>query len=112
MYLCQKFNLKPESITTHCEGYKLKGKAFASNHSDIYHWWQKYFNYTMDDFRKEVKEALESEEKNMEFKTGTEALDYLVRRGRITDKEYWLKVLETTRQVEYLFIKWAKDVEK
>lgn len=66
----------------------------------------------MDDFRKEVKEALESEEKNMEFKTGTEALDYLVSRGRITDKEYWLKVLETTRQVEYLFIKWAKDVEK
>lgn len=66
----------------------------------------------MDDFRKEVKEALESEEKNMEFKTGTEALDYLVSRGRITDKEYQLKVLETTRQVEYLFIKWAKDVEK
>ena len=66
----------------------------------------------MDDFRKEVKEVLESEEKNMEFKTGTEALDYLVSRGRITDKEYWLKVLETTRQVEYLFIKWAKDVEK
>ena len=66
----------------------------------------------MDEFRKEGKEALESEEKNMEFKTGTEALDYLVSRGRITDKEYWLKVLETTRQVEYLFIKWAKDVEK
>ena len=64
----------------------------------------------MDDFRKEVKEALESEEKNMEFKTGTEALEYLVSRGRIMDKEYWLKVLETTRQVEYLFIKWAKDV--
>ena len=60
----------------------------------------------MDDFRKEVKEALESEEKNMEFKTGTEALDYLVSRGRIIDKEYWIKVLETTfatknKRIEY-----------
>lgn len=112
VYLCQKYNLKPESITTHCEGYKLKGKAFASNHADVYHWWQQYFNYTMDDFRQEVKEELEREEKRMEFKTGTEALEYLVSRGRITDKEYWLKVLETTRQVEYVFIKWAKDLSK
>ena len=90
----------------------MKGKAFASNHADIYHWWEKYFNYTMDDFRNEVKKALESEEEKMEFKTGTEALEYLVSRGRITDKGYWIKVLETTRQVEYLFIKWAKDIEK
>ena len=50
--------------------------------------------------------------KKTEFKTGTEALEYLVSGGRITDKEYWLKVLETTRQVECVFIKWAKDVEK
>ena len=110
-YLCEKFKLKPESIITHCEGYKMKGKGFASNHEDIDHWWKKYFNYTMDDFRKEVKEALESEVEKMEFQTGTEALEYLVSKGRITDKEYWLKVLDTTRQVEYLFMKWAEDVQ-
>lgn len=63
----------------------------------------------MDDFRKEVKEALEGEGKKMEFRIGTEALDYLVRKGRKIDKEYCLKVLEGIRQVEYLFVKWAND---
>ena len=110
VYLCQKFNLAPESILTHCEGYKLKGKTFASNHADIYHWWKKYHNYTMGDFRNEVKKALESEEKKMKFNTGTEALNYLTEKGRITNKEYWQKVLDTTRNTEYLFIKWAQDV--
>ena len=110
VYLCKKFNLAPESILTHCEGYKLKGKTFASNHADIYHWWKKYHNYTMNDFRNEVKKALESEEKKMKFNTGIEALNYLTKKGRITNKEYWQKVLDTTRNTEYLFIKWAQDV--
>ncbi len=110
VYLCKKFNLAPESILTHCEGYKLKGKTFASNHADIYHWWKKYHNYTMNDFRNEVKKALESEEKKMKFNTGIEALNYLTEKGRITNKEYWQKVLDTTRNTEYLFIKWAQDV--
>lgn len=110
VYLCQKFSLTPEAILTHCEGYKLKGKAFASNHADIYHWWQKYFNYTMDNFREEVKIELERGKNKMEFKTGTEALTYLVEKGRITDKTYWKKALDTTRNIEYLLIKWANDV--
>lgn len=46
----------------------------------------------------------------MKFKTGTEALNYLVEKGRITDKEYWEKALDTTRNIEYLFMKWAQDV--
>lgn len=64
----------------------------------------------MDDFRNEVKKALESEEKKMKFNTGIEALNYLTEKGRITNKEYWQKVLDTTRNTEYLFIKWAQDV--
>lgn len=64
----------------------------------------------MDDFRNEVKRALESEEKKMKFNTGREALNYLTEKGRITNKEYWQKVLDTTRNTEYLFIKWAQDV--
>ena len=46
----------------------------------------------------------------MKFKTGTEALTYLVEKGRITDKTYWKKALDTTRNIEYLLIKWANDV--
>ena len=45
----------------------------------------------------------------MNFETGFDALDYLVSRGRIDDKEYWLKVLETTKKVEFMLIKWAED---
>lgn len=41
-----------------------------------------------------------------------EALDYLVEKGRITDRIYWEKVLVTTRNVEFLIIKWANDVKK
>lgn len=41
-----------------------------------------------------------------------EALDYLVEEGRITDRDYWEKVLTTTRNVEFLLIKWANDVKK
>lgn len=41
-----------------------------------------------------------------------EALDYLVEKGRITDRIYWEKVLVTTRNVEFLLIKWANDVKK
>ncbi len=41
-----------------------------------------------------------------------EALDYLVAKGRVTDRTYWEKVLVTTRNVEFLLIKWANDVKK
>lgn len=64
----------------------------------------------MDDFRAELNEKLKSNSKQITFETGKDALEYLVSRGKILDKEYWLKVLETTRQVEYIFIKWAKDI--
>ena len=64
----------------------------------------------MDDFRAELKEKLKNKSKQVNFETGKDALEYLVSRGKILDKEYWLKVLETTRQVEYIFIKWAKDI--
>lgn len=39
-----------------------------------------------------------------------DALDYLVDKGRITDKEYWQKCLDTTYNVNYFILKWAKDV--
>lgn len=52
--LCKQFNLKETDIISHREGYK---KGVASNHGDPDHWWQ-YHNKTMDDFRADVKAAL------------------------------------------------------
>ena len=40
------------------------------------------------------------------------ALDYLEKKGRLLDRTYWEKAILTTRNVEFLFIKWANDVKK
>ena len=56
-YLCELYNLNPESSNTvicHQDGYKL---GIASNHSDVYHWLNK-FSKTMEDARKDVKAAM------------------------------------------------------
>lgn len=111
-YLCKKFHLSPSSITTHCEGYQRYGSIYASNHSDIHHWWKVYHNYSIDNFRADVKAELEREAKGMSFSNGKEALDYLVSKGRISEPEYWEKVLDTTNKIEYLYMKWAEDYSK
>ena len=40
------------------------------------------------------------------------ALDYLVEKGRITDRDYWDKAILTTRNVDFLLIKWANDLHE
>lgn len=65
VYLCKEFNLKAKDVTSHCEACRRYGKAYASNHSDLDHWWKKYFDYTMDDFRDELEDMLEKEEEDM-----------------------------------------------
>ena len=112
VYLCKKFHLSPSSITTHCEGYQRYGKSYASNHSDIHHWWKQYHNYTIDDFRNDVSAELKREADSMSFQNGKEALEYLVKEGRISEPTYWEKVLETTNKIEYLYMKWAEDYAK
>jgi len=56
-YLCRTYGIPPEKpfVISHKEGHQL---GIASNHEDIDHWWPKYHNYTMDDFRAEVKNLL------------------------------------------------------
>lgn len=46
-----------------------------------------------------------------EFTDVNKALDYLVEKGRITNKEYWQKVIECVRNQDFLIIKWANDVK-
>lgn len=56
-YLCKEYGLDPMTdIISHKEGYK---KGVASNHGDPEHLWsQLKTGYTMDTFRKAVKEAM------------------------------------------------------
>lgn len=62
VYLCKEFNISPADVTSHCEAYREYGATFASNHSDLDHWWKKYHNYTMDDFRMELTKMLKEED--------------------------------------------------
>lgn len=58
-YLCKMYNLDPMKdgvIISHEEGYK---RGIASNHGDPTHLWtQLNMSYTMDGFRRDVKEAM------------------------------------------------------
>ena len=56
-HLCEKYNLDPMTdIISHKEGAR---KGVASNHSDPEHLWKKHgMGYTMDTFRKAVKNAM------------------------------------------------------
>ena len=40
-----------------------------------------------------------------------EALDYLVEKGRITNKAYWLEALHVVKDLNWFLIKWANDVK-
>ena len=74
MYLCKEFNLTEKDILCHSEGYK---KGIASNHSDVMHWFPK-FGKSMDTFRADVKQLLESEDIDMEeLKKLTEEVKFL-----------------------------------
>ena len=51
--------------------------------------------------------SYEKEKKMNEY----EALDYLVEKGRITDKDYWLNALAVVKNLNWFVIKWATKVE-
>ena len=54
VYLCEKYDLKADSITSHAESHK---KGYASNHGDCDHWLKK-FGKDMNWFRREVASRL------------------------------------------------------
>lgn len=61
VYLCKEFGLTAKDVTSHCEACRKYGKSYASNHSDLDHWWLKYHDYSMDNFRDELEDLLERE---------------------------------------------------
>ena len=60
-YLCLKFSLDPTAdgvILSHSEGHK---RGIASNHGDVEHLWR-HFGLSMNQFRKDIKAAMKTEE--------------------------------------------------
>lgn len=61
-YICKEYGLNPLAdgvVISHSEGHK---RGLASNHGDVEHIWNK-FGLTMNQFRKDVQSAMESESK-------------------------------------------------
>ena len=101
-FLMKQYNIPIDKITSHCEAHREYGKAFASNHSDLDHWWKKYFNYTMDDFRMELVKYMKEEEQEMTYNTieelpkySLETIKKLIEKGYLKGNEKGLDLNET-----------------
>lgn len=48
------------------------------------------------------------------FNLGEEikAIEFLVEKGKISDKDYWIKTLDVVNNQQWVFIKWANDVKQ
>ena len=68
-YLCKMYNLNPKDknvIICHQDGYKL---GIASNHSDVYNWFNK-MGKTIDDVRNDVYKIMQSSTNSNTSNTG------------------------------------------
>ena len=95
--LCKKYKINPRTnIFRHydCTG-KICPEPFIRNPKD----WE--------DFLQRVINEVETM-----FVDETKALDYLVEKGRITNRDYWDKALVVTKNLNFLIIKWANDVRE
>lgn len=85
--LCQLFKLDPMKdgvVLCHAEGFK---RGIASNHGDIIHWWSK-FNYTMDDFRRDVADKMEEDEEVTQEQFDKMMDNYLERLAALPPSEW------------------------
>lgn len=65
-YLCKEYGLDPledGAVICHQEGYQ---RGIASNHGDVLHWFPRH-GKSMDDFRQDVKEEMESDMSEQQF---------------------------------------------
>lgn len=105
-YLCNEYDFDPMGdgvILDHITGYE---RGIASGHSDIRHWWNK-FNYTLEDFRKEVLEEMLRIDENRVKELIDEALESKV--PMIVDKVKELMSKEKTWTKFEDLPKWAKN---
>lgn len=108
-YLCKEYKLDPLAdgvLICHSEGC---ARGIASNHADVMHWFPKH-GKNMDTFRADVRVALDGFTVQADVRTPTEiTVDNSVADGVLTDKGYWLGVLNGTHGAKPEHIKTALD---
>ena len=62
-FLCGQYNIDPMAVISHKEGH---ARGIASNHGDPEHWFR-YFGYSMDTFRADLKKRLKGEKVEVEL---------------------------------------------
>lgn len=80
-YLCKQYGFDPMKdgvVLCHSEGYE---RGIASQHGDVMHWFPKH-GKNMDDFRRDVKSAMDGE--NMDKEIRYKTLDDIPTWGRAT----------------------------
>ena len=106
-FLCKEYGLTEKDVICHSEGYK---KGIASNHGDVMHWFTRH-GKNMDTFRADVKNLLSGAsvpQKVTELTSVNDIVWELAHRGIITDKQLWLKKLETDTNSYWLARKVVK----
>ena len=94
LYLMEKYGIDAEHVIRHYDvTHKICPAPFVN---DITQW---------EKFKKGLVRV-------KEIKDVKTALDLLEQNGRITDRPYWEKAVLTTRNVDFLLIKWANDLQK
>ena len=94
VYLMEKYNIKEENVIRHYDvTHKICPAPFVNDEKK----WTK--------FKKGLIRV-------KEIKDVKSALDLLEENGRVTDRAYWEKAILTTRNVDFVFMKWANDVQK
>ena len=92
-YLCNEYGLNPLAdgvIVSHKEGYK---RGIASNHGDPEHLWSQLgTGYTMDKFRKDVKDKMNG---------GLTMTQYVELNGKIAQLESVIRQLENAKERVY-----------
>lgn len=99
--LCIKYKLNPlKDIVSHKEGYAL---GIATNHGDPEHLWKGVgLDYTMDGFRKDVKNKMENEEEEPMTAAEREAFKKL---------EAKVEKLSTENEILKRAIGWNSEIE-
>lgn len=87
--LCKEFSLdplEPGVVICHAEGYDL---GVAVNHSDVLQWWPKH-GATMDQFRRDVDQAMRDEEDDDMTQERFDAMleDYLARQAQLSPSSW------------------------
>lgn len=91
-YLMEKYGIDPDHVVMH---YNVTGKRCPAPFVDNEELWL--------DFKRRL--IVPKEIKNLKI-----ALDLLVEKGIVTDRDYWEKVILTTRNVDHLVIKFANYI--